>query len=204
MKEKDKLEAVVTISCSNEKVCAEIRKMLAGLEGVESFITVQQKDEAFRPKDGDICVSLNDEGDPEYIFKANGECSQDDGKDWLEATVSVEFSGNILTPYMVVTGEGQLFLAESCREATAAERELYTKVVKEPEEEENAPWKIGELVHIVCAETGCSKVFYVAPMFYADTKMMENRVKRGWVFKTEEECQALCDKLNEAIQKLDL
>ena len=32
--------------------------------------------------------------------------------------------------------------------------------------------------------------------------MMENREKRGWIFSTEEECQALCDKLNEAIKNV--
>ena len=61
-------------------------------------------------------------------------------------------------------------------------------------------WIIGDWVYAVGSVTGCCRVFYPVPVTYAETKTMENLVRRGWVFDKEEECEALCGKLNEAIK----
>ena len=55
-------------------------------------------------------------------------------------------------------------------------------------------------MYVVGSETGCCQVFFTVPVTYADTKMMENLVRHGWVFDKESDCKALCDKLNEAIE----
>lgn len=55
---------------------------------------------------------------------------------------------------------------------------------------------------MVGSNTGCCQVFYTVPVTYADTKTMENLVRRGWVFDKELDCQAVCDKLNEAIKNV--
>ena len=67
---------------------------------------------------------------------------------------------------------------------------------------EEKKWNVGDQVYVVGSETGCSEVFYTVHVTYSDTKTMENLVRRGWVFDKKEDCEALCDKLNEAIKNV--
>ena len=148
----------------------------------------EEEEETFNPKEGDILVIPG--GKEEWvntIFRYNGASHTDkDGDLWLHADISICCSDDLMNPYMIIHGEDQDFLEEICRHATEEERKFFFS-------------KTGERV---CAEAGCTKVFYTVPFSYANTKMIENRVKRGWIFQTEEECQAMCDKLNEAIKNV--
>ena len=165
----------------------------------------EEPEELFCPKAGDIlALTMGDDDCPNAIFQYNGTSHEDEDLDtFLHADISISFSGDIMKPYMVLRGEGQDFLFDSCRYATEEECKLfYSKTGENQEEEKKSPWEAGELVFSVYAEAGCPKVFYPFQVSYADTKMMENREKRGWIFSTEEECQALCDKLNEAIKNV--
>ena len=57
---------------------------------------------------------------------------------------------------------------------------------------------------MVGSYTGCTDVFYTVPATYSETKTMENISNRGWLFKNKMDCQALCDRLNEAIKDVKL
>ena len=174
-------------------------------ELVKEQIDEEETEELFCPKAGDIlALTVGDDDCPNAIFQYNGTSHEDEDLDtWLHADVSVSFSGDLMKPYMILRGEDQDFLFDSCRHATEEECNLfYSKTEEKPEEEKDSPWNVGELVFVAAADSGCSNVFYPFPVSYADTKKMGNRAKRGWIFKSGKECQALCDKLNEAIKSI--
>ena len=174
-------------------------------ELVKEQIDEEETEELFCPKAGDIlALTVGDDDCPNAIFRYDGTSHEDEDLDtFLHSDLSVSFSGDIMKPYMVLRGEDQDFLSDSCRHATEEECKLfYSKTGETPEEEKKLPWEVGHIVFIVCAEAGSTNVFYPLPVSYADTKMMENREKRGWIFKSEKECQAMCDKLNEAIKNI--
>ena len=167
--------------------------------------TEEETEELFCPKKGDILAHTIQQADwTNAIFRYDGTSHEDEDLDtFLHADISVSYSGDIMKPYMVLRGEDQDFPADCCRHATEEECKLfYSKTGEKPTEEKKPVWEVGEFVFVVAAETGCSNVFYPFPVSYADTKKMENRVKRGWIFKNGKECQALCDKLNEAIKNV--
>ena len=167
--------------------------------------TEEETEELFCPKEGDILAYTIQQADwTNAIFRYDGTSHEDEDLDtFLHADISVSYSGDIMKPYMVLRGEDQDFLADCCRHATEEECKLfYSKVGEQLEKEKNSPWTEGEPVYVVSAETGCPKVFYPTIIIYSHSKMMEYREKRGWIFKSEKECQALCDKLNEAIKNV--
>ena len=165
----------------------------------------EEKEEVFNPKKGDILLSYVGSDDwSNAIFRYDGGSHSDtDGDKWLHADVSLSYSGNLMKPYLIVRGEDQEYLAENCRFATEEERNLfYAKVGGRPPKEEKESPKTPSLVHVVGSDSGCTNVFFPVPTILTESKMMENKVKKGWVFQTEEECQAVCDKLNEAIKNI--
>ena len=174
-------------------------------ELVKEQIDEKETEELFCPKAGDILAYTVQQTDwTNAIFRYDGTSHEDEDLDtFLHSDLSVSFSGDIMKPYMILRGEDQDFLSDSCRHATEEECKLfYSKTGENPEEEKKSPWEVGHIVFIVCTESGSTNVFYPLPVSYADTKMMENREKRGWIFKSEKECQAMCDKLNEAIKNI--
>lgn len=162
------------------------------------------KKELVRPQKGEVWAYLNEEGNPEALFRSNGKYSTDENGDLIfDADKSIEMSDNIMKPFMIITGEDQQFPGETCRKATEQEVECFYTLVKNAEEKEakkEKKWNIGDWVYAVGSVTGCCRVFYPVPVTYAETKTMENLVRRGWVFDKEEECEVLCGKLNEAIK----
>lgn len=165
----------------------------------------EKKPEVFQPQKGDICTCIV-ENNVDAIFRYGGQTRTDeDGFVWLDGDLGVTWSGDLFKPYMVIYGEDAEYHRDCCRPATEGEIALFRNKVKEYEsakEKEGKKWNVGDWVYVVGSETGCSKVFYTVPVTYADTKMMENLVRRGWVFDKESDCQAVCDKLNEAIKNV--
>lgn len=162
------------------------------------------KKETIRPQKGEIWTYLNEDGDPEALFRSNGKCSTDENGDLIfDADKSIEMSDNIMKPFLIITGEDQQFPGETCRKATKQEVKcFYTLVInaEEKEAKKEKKWSVGDWVYTVGSETGCCRVFYPVPVTYAETKTMENLFRRGWVFDKEEECEAICNKLNDAIK----
>ena len=165
----------------------------------------EKKPEVFNPQKGDICTCIL-EDNVDAIFRYSGKTRTDeDGTVWLDGDLSLTWSGDLFNPYLIIHGEGAECLLDKCRPATEEEIALFRGKVKEYEsamEKEGKKWNAGDWVYVVGSETGCSKVFYPVPVTYADTKTVENLVRRGWVFDKESDCQAVCDKLNESIKNV--
>ena len=182
------------ISAEQKEALSELIKERMG-EGIK---------EAFNPKEGDILVIPGENEElVNTIFRYVGTSHTDEYGDlWLHADISICHSDDLMKPYMIIRGEDQDFLEEICRHATEEERKFFfRKTGEQPKEEQAAP-KVPKLVHVVGSDSGCTNVFFPVPTIFTESKMMENKVKRGWVFQTEEECQAVCDKLNEAIKNV--
>ena len=165
----------------------------------------EKESEVFQPQKGDIYTCIL-EDNVDAIFRYSGKTrTEEDGTVWLDGDLSLTWSGDLFKPYLIIHGEGSDCLRDKCRLATEEEIALFRGKVKEfdsVKEKEGKKWNVGDLVYRVGSETGCNKVFYTVPVTYADTKMMENLVRRGWVFDKESDCQAVCDKLNEAIKNV--
>lgn len=165
----------------------------------------EKKPEVFNPQKGDICTCIL-EDNVDAIFRYSGKARTDeDGTVWLDGDLSLTWSGDLFNPYMIIHGEGAEQVRDCCRLATEEEIALFRGKLKEYEsakEKEGKKWNVGDWVYMVGSNTGCCQVFYTVPVTYADTKTMENLVRRGWVFDKELDCQAVCDKLNEAIKNV--
>lgn len=165
----------------------------------------EKKPEVFHPQKGDICTCVI-EGNIDAIFRYDGKTTtDDDGVVWLDGDLGLTWSGDLFKPYMIIHGENAEYDRDCCRLATEEEIALFRGKLKEfdiAKKKEGKKWNVGDLVYVVGSETGCCQVFYTIPVTYADTKMMDNLVRRGWVFDKESDCEALCDKLNEAIKNV--
>ena len=168
-------------------------------------IESEKEPEFFQPQKGDICTCVIG-GNVDAIFRYDGKTSTgEDGTVWLDGDLGLTWSGDLFHPYMVVHGEDAEYHRDCCRLATEEEIALFRDKVKEFEtakEKEEKKWNVGDMVYVVGSETGCSEVFYTLHLTYSGSKMMENRVRHGWVFDKEADCQAVCDKLNEAIKNV--
>ena len=165
----------------------------------------EKESEVFQPQKGDICTCVI-EGNIDAIFRYDGKTTtDDDGVVWLDGDLGLTWSGDLFKPYMIIHGENAEYGRDCCRLATEEEIALFRGKLKEFEtakEKEGKKWNVGDLVYVISSESGCSMVFFPVPVTYAETKIMGNLVRRGWVFDKEEDCEALCDKLNEAIKNI--
>lgn len=165
----------------------------------------EKKPEVFNPQKGNICTCIL-EDNVDAIFRYSGKTRTDeDGTVWIDGDLSLTWSGDLFNPYLIIHGEGAECLLDKCRHATEEEIALFRGKVKEYEsakEKKEKKWNAGDWVYVVSSETGCSKVFYPVPVTYAYTRSMANIELHGWVFDKESDCQAVCDKLNEAIKNV--
>lgn len=174
-------------------------------EALEALVKGEcnKEPEAFQPQKGDICTCII-EGNVDAIFRYDGKTRTDeDGTVWLDGDLGLTWSGDLFHPYMVIHGEDAEYHRDCCRLATEEEIALFRGKLKDDERakaKEGKKWEVGDWVFIVGSDSGGCRVFYPVPVTYAETKTMENLVLRGWVFDKESDCEALCDKLNKAIE----
>ena len=165
----------------------------------------KKEPEVFQPKAWDICTCVI-EGNVDAIFCYDGRIRTDkDGAVWLHGDPSLTWSGDLFKPYMIIHGDGVEFLQDNCRPATEEEIALFRGKLMDNERtkaKEEKKWKVGDWVFIVGSDSGGCKAFFPVYATYAETKVMENIVRRGWVFDKKEDCEAVCDKLNEAIKNV--
>lgn len=173
--------------------------------------------EPFMPKKGEVCALYNkDCGTLNAVFIATGEVKKNmHGEYTLLAFVAVEPSLNLSNPTEIVTNEDKLYYYQNnCCPATSEEIDLLLDEIR----------KAGYFWDPI----GCKllknkyepkyKERYFAPDFDATAEppfspiMYEwqgldydmDLLKKGWVFRTEEEAQALCDKLNKAVEGIEV
>jgi hypothetical protein len=216
-KEQERIEMDLTMTFDNKEALKEFidnfgkaiaKEQAEALKDLykEQFET-EKKLKVFQPQKGDICTCIIEDS-VDAIFRYSGKTRTDeDGTVWLDGDLGLTWSGDLFKPYLIIHGEDSEYHRGCCRPATEKEIALFRNKVKEYESakgKEGKKWNVGDWVYVVGSETGCSKVFYAVPVTYADTKTMENLVRRGWVFDKESDCQAVCDKLNEAIKNVKL
>ena len=166
------------------------------LEVVDGVMIVSPKVEKFEPKDGDVVSSPN--GRELFIFKGNqkgiyGEC----------------YCGySLIKDCLFKAGIWHIV-----RFATEAEKKmLFDKLESEgyewlPEKKKlvKKKWKPADREKVYVAGFtfyGKCPFFPFEDKAYADSMQWRAVFERGWYFKTEEECQNFCDKLNQTIESI--
>lgn len=199
---------IITVRCENKEEVKDVLNLfkdaiVASTPKIKKDESDEPKPEAFRPKEGDICTYMED-GEPAAIFRFNGkEHNDEDGVRLLESELSLEYSGNLLQPYIIIRGEGQEVSAEDCRLATEEETKFFLDMTKT--DKENSEWvpRKGDSYWTPSFDYD-SGVFRSAGTSWEGKRMEVNTHRRGWSFRTKEEGQQLCDKLNEAIKNVKL
>lgn len=154
------------------------------------------------PKDGDV-IYIEADGEHIIIYKEH--------KDGIGRYVN--FSNNkylYIDIYGIVCNKGDV---EVIRPATEEEKKLLFDKLKE----EGLTWDAEkkEVVKLEWKPADHEKVYVAGFTFYgkdpfcpfedaayANSMQWRAVYERGWYFKTEEECQAFCDRLNDAIKSV--
>ena len=163
----------------------------ATIEMVDGVMIVSPKVEKFEPKDGDVVAIKN--GQHVFIIK-----------EYIEKGCGYAYIGwNFGNDEEFI--EGQWCYS---RFATEEERKKLFDKLKEEGYEWNAEKK--ELVKIKWKPSYNGKYYFkprldMGQFMAHKTKWLNNATdkvynKKGWIFKTQKECEAFCDKLNQAIE----
>lgn len=114
-------------------------------------------------------------------------------------------SEDLLKPYMIIYGEGAEYLRDCCRLANEEEINLFNAKVKEfNEAKEDTIWRPekDEEYWTPARDQFVGCVFAPGKVKWVGDDVDSRLLKKGWVFRTKEDCQPLCDKLNEAIKNV--
>ena len=169
----------------------------ATIEMVDGVMVVSPK-EKFVPKDGDICCSAN----CVYIYK-----SLRDDKAIIYYCAMSKNGGHISIKEDV--GVGFIHDGRHCFATEEEKKKIFDKLA-----EEGYEWKADtkELVTLKWkpkeGEIFWFPLCYSSPSEFKPIKSMLNKgrdkeiLEKGWVFKTKEECQVFCNRLNNAINSV--
>ena len=172
----------------------------ATIEMVGGVMVVSPKEVKFEPKDGDVLSSdFNGRCQGIFVFKKAGECS--------EAIFHVALDDN----GKIIKGDGRYFFGyvDNIRPATENEKKkLFDKL-----EEEGYEWDAEkkELVKIKWKPKDNDN--YWSPSLFdsefipwknswQNSKIGNKRLEKGWVFRTDKECQEFCNRLNDTINSV--
>ena len=207
-KKNERIEVKIELACADKQSYDKLKELLAALPGVESLVEEPDDDkepEAFQPKEGDICTCII-EDNVDAIFRYDGKTRTDEeGGVWLDGDLGLTWSGDLFHPYMVIHGEDAEYDRDCCRLATEEEIALFREKMKEFESAQNANGKwIPAKDDNYWSPDFDEEFGTFAPTeltWYEDGVDLQTH-SRGWVFRTKEEAQALCNKLNEAIKSV--
>ena len=156
--------------------------------------------EVFKPKDGDVCKSFN----CIYIFK--GVKPSDDCNAKSAIVYHCCYNGDYLK---VKENVGVGYISSNQRFATEEEKKLlFDKLAEkglawdaEKKELVKLKWK-PKMFETYYAPACCIISFEPCKYEWTGTIHGDSRYDKGWVFKTERECQEFCNRLNEAINSV--
>jgi hypothetical protein len=173
----------------------------ATIEMVEGVMVVSPKEVKFEPKDGDILSSdLNGRCQGIFVFKEAGECGE------AIFHVALDVNGKF------IKGDGRYFFGHTDNVRPATEEEK--KKLLDKLAEEGYEWKADtkELVKLKWkpkeGEDFWFPLYYTFPSEFKPITSLLNAERdkeildKGWCFKTKEECQELCNRLNNAINSV--
>ena len=146
------------------------------------------------------------------LFVVKGEPYKDEfGDTRMDCYFCLHLTLDLTNPLKIrARGFERGFMSASCRPATQAEVDLLMKALYEhdliwdAEKEELVKraeikaWEPeeGELCWI-CYYYNMESGFI--PMLFEDGYSYSEAIKRGWAFRTKQQCQRMCDKLNQAV-----
>lgn len=171
----------------------------ATIEMVDGIMVVSPKEVKFEPKDGDVCKSIN----CIYIFK--------------RVKPSRCYNRSAIVYYCCYNGDylkvqedvGVGYIERQQRYATEEEKKmLFDKLA-----EEGLEWDAEKKQLVKLKWKPEYKEFYFRITFehaviiphrtyWTDDICDKAYYQKGWCFKTKEECQAFCDRLNESISSI--
>lgn len=168
--------------------------------------------ELFMPKKGDVCTEVYAGENIGSIFIASGGIAKETYGCFLQSIISIRISCNIMRPLKLKEDDRHEQLA--CRPATSEEIDLLLKVLKD----EGYFWdpigckrikdkyvpKMGEWYFAPYVDFAAESPFSAIRYEWHGLDYDMDLLKKGWVFRTEEEAQALCDKLNKAIDGVEV
>lgn len=181
----------VKIKNGNEMVDATI-------EMVDGVMVVSPKAEKFEPKDGDI-LFIESSCDNIIIYKES-DCG-------IGRYVNFSDNRHLYTDNLIVCYEDDV---KEIRPATEEEKKkLFDKLKKEGYEFD---FEKKELVKLKWKPMAgqqyyrpaiCNAQFKAVIEDWSDDAMDVLYFDKGWAFRSEEECQAFCDKLNQTIERVE-
>ena len=177
----------------------------ATIEMVDGVMVVSPKEVKFEPKDGDVVtVTTETGGNYTCFFKGcvNGDVYSYGGLNNLYNMLFeiglVCCNKRLKTIYPATEEEKKkLFdkLAEEGYEWKADTKEL-VKLKWKP--------KVGEIYYTIAGNTCSNNIFFVESYKWVDDSRDNELYYRRIVFKTKEECQEFCNRLNDAINSVKL
>ena len=168
----------------------------ATIEVVDGVMIVSPKEEKWIPKDGDIVTYMN--GDKATIYVFAGGCK-------YNTSFYVAYSG--LRNKVFKISKGHLDMnRDDIRPATEEEKQKLFDKLKEEGYEFDFEKK--ELVKLrwkpICGQTvfipNFKKGIFITLAVVWVSNELDSMLQKGMVFKTKEECEQFCSKLNKAIE----
>lgn len=169
----------------------------ATIEMVEGVMVVSPKEAKFEPQDGDVVYS-GGFYDFVFIYREN-----------LTAEAYYYVSLFLKNNKIELPDGGHIGYVSQLRPATEEEKKkLFDKIA-----EEGYEWKADtkELVKLKWKPKEDEKYFmpafdssgfHIRPFFWIDSRVECKYYDMGWVFRTKEECQEFCNRLNDAINSV--
>jgi hypothetical protein len=164
----------------------------------DGVMVVLPKVEKFEPKDGDVVTYFNDDKPTVYIYKSGHKYN----------TFFYAAYSSSLDSCLLGKGEHLSMNRSDIRPATEEEKKLLFDKLKEEGYEWDAEKK--EVVKIKWKPSYKGEYYFKPRLdmgqFIAHrTKWLNDEAdnaydKKGWIFKTNKECQEFCYKLNQAIK----
>jgi hypothetical protein len=191
----DVIDMEVKIKQGNEMLDATI-------EMVDGMMIVSPKVDKFVPKDGDVVtVTTETVGNYTCFFKGyvNGDvysyCGLNNLDNMLFGDILVCCSKKLKTIYPATEEEKQK-LFYKLKEEGWEWKEDTKEFVK-------LKWKprVGERFYYPANQDHSFKTYHHAHSTQESLEL-DKDIKRGWCFKTREECKEFCDRLNEAINSV--
>lgn len=174
----------------------------ATIEMVDGVMVVSPKEVKFEPKDGDILSCFfKDEYQGTFVFKEASECGE------------AIFHFALYADGKFITGNGCNYFGYvyNLRPATEEEKKLlFDKLAEEGYEFD---FEKKELVKIkLKPKVGdtyfrpdfnkCRFLCYEGKARYDTMIYIKEHIDKGWCFKTKEECQEFCNRLNDTISQV--